>query len=386
MNFRRKLFMAIAIPLVLVVISAIIVQQIAMKQLTEALASSGASVQAALSTHRHILWMNVGIMILTALVSGGIAYRLMGSALEPVVEVTRVAGAISEGRLKEAEKMIERIRYHEKDEIGRLLDAFRVISTDVLETLELIAERMEKLAEGDISEELTAHAKGDFEDILNSMRSAIGNLKNLMLTVRELATTLEKRADELTRITAEISEAVNQVAEAISQVSVEAQRQQESITMVMDSVNLTADLSRKTMDAVEEFSSVVNEVLSIAREGEQKGDKAISQIEHIRSSMRSISEAVSEVADRSRRIDEIINTMSAIAEQTNLLALNAAVEAARAGEAGKGFAVVASEIRELAEESKEAADRIKSIVNEIQDKVEKAGGETKKGSEVMGEC
>lgn len=145
MDFRRKLFMAIAIPLVLVVLSAIIVQQIAMKQLTGALASAGASVQAVLSSHRRILWMNIGIMALTALVSGGIAFKLMGSALEPVVEMTRVANAISEGRLKEAEQMIGRIRYRENDEIGRLLEAFKVISTDVLETLELIAERMENI-------------------------------------------------------------------------------------------------------------------------------------------------------------------------------------------------------------------------------------------------
>ncbi|WP_297479631.1 HAMP domain-containing protein, partial [Thermococcus sp.] len=185
MNFRGKLLLAIAIPLILVLLSAIITQQLAMKELTRSLASSKASVQSALSSHEHVLWMSVGVMALTALASGGIAYKLIGSALEPVVEVTRVAGAISEGRLKEAERMIERIRYRERDEIGGLLEAFRVISTDVLETLELIAERMEKLARGDISEELTAHAKGDFEEILNSMRSAIGNLKNLMVTVKK---------------------------------------------------------------------------------------------------------------------------------------------------------------------------------------------------------
>lgn len=101
--------------------------------------------------------------------------------------------------------------------------------------------------------------------------------------------------------------------------------------------------------------------------------------------MHSIKDAVSEVADRSKRINEIIDAISAVAEQTNLLALNAAVEAARAGELGRGFAVVADEIRSLAEESKKAAENIREIIREIQSKIENAVIETQNGSQIIDE-
>lgn len=273
MNFRQKLILSITIPLVLVVASAVIVQQYAMKKLTEALAGSGANVQAALASHQQVLWMSIGIMILTALTSGGVAYWLIRSALDPVITVTNVARVISEGRLKEAEKMIERIRYRERDEIGQLIEAFRIISTNVLETLDVIVERMQKMAEGDISEELTTHAKGDFEEILNSMRSAISNLKNLMLTVKDLALTLEKRADELTTITSEITEAVNQVAEAISQVSSEAQRQQVNITEVMESMNLTAELTQKPWMPLKSSVKLSTKFWKYQKKEKKKGGK-----------------------------------------------------------------------------------------------------------------
>ncbi|AEH24502.1 methyl-accepting chemotaxis protein [Pyrococcus yayanosii] len=381
MEFKRKLTLAIAIPLILVVLSAILVQQIATHNLasdlektiqavkTETSASGTVTLEehlaSALSKLRRTLWISIGVMAITAAVSGGVAYWLMKSALGPVIQMTRVAETIAEGRLKEAENLISRIKYFERDEIGKLLEAFKTISTDVLQTLEVITERMEKIAKGDIAEELTLHARGDFETILNAMRKTIGQLRSLMKTVKDLALTLEKRADELTRIATEITEAVNQVAEAIQQVSTEAQRQQESITMVMEGMNTTAEVSQKTVEAMEEFSNVVENVIGIAREGKEKGERAISQVGEIQDAMKVIMDAVLEVAEMSKKINEITNAIANIAEQTNLLALNAAIEAARAGELGRGFAVVAQEVRNLAEESKNAADNIKRIVNDI---------------------
>ena len=96
-------------------------------------------------------------------------------------------------------------------------------------------------------------------------------------------------------------------------------------------------------------------------------------------------ESVAELGERSQEIGEIINTISGIAEQTNLLALNAAIEAARAGEHGRGFAVVADEVRKLAEQSSEAANEVASIIQAIQNETQKAVSSMKDGTAAVKE-
>lgn len=229
MKFSRKLTLSIFIPLVLVVITAIIIQNIAISDLYDNLEKTmeavraGASIQTVQSTIefaksqlKKTLWMSIGVMTIVAGVSGVIGFRIMNSVMKPVSEMAKVAEEIADGKLSHAGELISRIKYREKDEIGKLLEGFRAISTEVLQTLEVITDRMEKISKGDVTEELTLHAKGDFESILNSMRKTIVQLRNLMKTVRDLAVTLETRADDLARISSEITEAVNQVAEPYS--------------------------------------------------------------------------------------------------------------------------------------------------------------------------
>jgi methyl-accepting chemotaxis protein len=95
-------------------------------------------------------------------------------------------------------------------------------------------------------------------------------------------------------------------------------------------------------------------------------------MESVRANATEAADAIGELAEKSRRIGDFIVTITGIAEQTNLLALNAAIEAARAGEQGKGFAVVADEVRQLAEESQTAAAEISTLVGEIQSETRKA--------------
>ncbi|ALM74625.1 methyl-accepting chemotaxis protein [Thermococcus barophilus] len=400
MRFVHRLTLAVILPLILIVSTGIIFQVFATKHLErdlqgtmEIVSSKVSGTDAAIiresmfSAVKRIektLWMGIGVFIIIAVVSGCVAYGYIKKLLTPIVEMTRVADAISKGEFTNARRLTDVIKYREKDEIGKLLEAFKVISEDILKTLILIQEKMERIAEGDISEELTAHGKGDLELILNSMRKTMSQLKKLLGTVRDLALVLEKRANELTSISNEITEAINQVAEAIQQVSIEAQRQQENISSIMEGMKRTVEISQNTVNAVEEFGNVVGEVLSIAREGREKGENAIAQIQKIQDAMNVITDAVLTVNEMSKNIVNITNVIADISEQTNLLALNAAIEAAKAGEYGRGFAVVAEEVRNLAEDSKKAAENIKKIVDEMRRKVENAVMETKKGAEIVG--
>ena len=118
--------------------------------------------------------------------------------------------------------------------------------------------------------------------------------------------------------------------------------------------------------------------------GPRLGDVVI-EAKKLSKDIRSTAEVIYTLGDKSEKIGEVVDIIRSIADQTNLLALNAAIEAARAGEAGRGFAVVADEVRKLAEGSAASADQIAAMINEIQKSTQDAVGAMQKGSEGVSE-
>ena len=123
------------------------------------------------------------------------------------------------------------------------------------------------------------------------------------------------------------------------------------------------------------------EAADIARGSGKTLDEALEQIRHIETTTSQSAETVTSLGERSKKIGEIVGTISGIAEQTNLLALNAAIEAARAGEHGRGFAVVADEVRKLAESSQQAAQEISDLITVTTKETQDAVDGMQQGSE-----
>jgi len=314
-----------------------------------------------------------------------VAYKILNDTLRPLERLRDVAQALAEGRLSEVNRKLKQIRYMEDDEIGALIKAFEAVGKDLVGTLNAIATKLERLAEGDLSNGLSMEAKGELKEILEDLRDTTHKLKGLIGEIVAVTDELEKKANVLAQISSDVTDAINQVNEAVQQVSIEAQRQQEHINEITEGMRFVAETSAESVRAIEEFEGAVNEVVNIATEGREKGEVSAQQIESIQEMMNDIEGAVSKIAEMSRSIEEITDVITNIAEQTNLLALNAAIEAARAGEAGRGFAVVAQEIRKLAEESKQAADNIKNIIDQITTEIKDAAERTEKGVRVVGE-
>ncbi|MEW6601963.1 MAG: methyl-accepting chemotaxis protein [Nitrospirota bacterium] len=214
-----------------------------------------------------------------------------------------------------------------------------------------------QVADGNLTVDAGAH-DSDAGSVYAAMQRMVGNLKKIMGNVKSSAYNLASASEELSAGSEQMSSGVTEQANRAAQIATASSEMSQTIVNIAGSLSTIAasavDTSRVAMDGKEIFNKTVSEVRTIA---DTVSDSA---------------ELMTSLGERSKQIGEIINVINDIAEQTNLLALNAAIEAARAGEQGRGFAVVADEVRKLAERTAKATSEIGGMIKAIQDEVNKA--------------
>jgi methyl-accepting chemotaxis protein len=211
----------------------------------------------------------------------------------------------------------------------------------------------ERISRGDLR---TSISGGDRQDEIGQLARAfqrmIENLRSMQREVQEGVNVLATSATEIFTATAQIATSATETATAVSQTTSTAEEVKQTAQVSAQKAGNVADIAQRAAQA--------------AQTGRKAIDESITGMQHIREQMELIAETVVRLSEQSQAIGEIITSVNDLAEQSNLLAVNASIEAAKAGEHGKGFAVVAQEIRSLATQSKESTEQVRKILHDIQ--------------------
>ncbi|WP_425332193.1 methyl-accepting chemotaxis protein [Pseudomonas viridiflava] len=230
----------------------------------------------------------------------------------------------------------------------------RQITTPLQETLEVV----ERVAAGDLSRNLNVNRKDELGKLQSTIQRMTVSLRELVGGIRDGVTQIASAAEELSAVTEQTSAGVNNQKVETDQVA----------TAMHEMTATVQEVARNAEEASEAAVAADQQ----AREGERVVNEAIAQIERLASAVGNSSEAMGALKQESEKIGSVLDVIKSVAQQTNLLALNAAIEAARAGEAGRGFAVVADEVRSLAQRTQKSTEEIEALIVSLQSGTQQA--------------
>ncbi len=221
---------------------------------------------------------------------------------------------------------------------------------------EALVGALQTMAAGNVSKKFGLNGKDDFAWMGYEYDSARKGMSKLILTVRDTATELNSAANSMSGIASRTKEAIASQGNHTHQIADSIKHLAEQVKDVSMHATQVANTARDANTAAKNGSTVVGQT--------------IHALEHISSDVQGIAESIGSLQEEINKISTVMQVIRDISEQTNLLALNAAIEAARAGEAGRGFAVVADEVRNLSQRTGKSTEEINQIITSLQNKAQ----------------
>lgn len=295
--------------------------------------------------------------------------------LNPISKLTEISQRIAQGEI------FQQVDYSSRDEIGNLMRSFNDMSI----YLKGIGEAAGEISQGELRREVTTRSDQDylgrsFQQMTSGLQDIVSRVRVNSQEITAASGQLASMAEEASKNNENAAAAIEEITATMHEMATNASSVAKNTQSQAASVNETSSSIEQMIVSIKRVAENVNRLVAISqksREATNQGRTAVNKsaagMEEIDKAIRSVAGTVSSLSEKIEDIGAIVEVIDDIAEQTNLLALNAAIEAAKAGDQGLGFAVVAEEVRKLAERSavstKEINDLIKGIQKESQNAV-----------------
>ncbi len=300
----------------------------------------------------------IALGLASLVISGALVILLSRLIAHPLEKITALADEIAHGNLE-----VDFSGEGRGDEVGSLSQAFQRVSR----SLKVVAGRARQIASGDLTAQFKAQSE---QDALGTALVLMGgNLRTILEDLISAVNVLASSTTEIMASTAQMASSASETAAAVTET-----------TTTVEEVKHASQISSQK---AREVSDRAQKAAEISKNGRQAVDKTVEGMNQIRTEKESLVASILQLNAQGKAVGEIIATVDDLAAQSKLLAVNAAIEAAKAGEEGRAFAVVAQEIKALAEQSRRATTQVRVILGEIQKATDRAVLAAEEGSKAV---